>query len=91
MNQGDVKEPAGDLSSFEIIAPEESTQIIVQHNSQNVECLGYCYPSRTAASSRGIKKDKEQAGDNNLVTFDEFFELMKRNADFTNDGGIKFE
>ena len=29
--------------------------------------------------------------DNNLVTFDEFFNLMKGKADFANDDGIKFE
>lgn len=81
-----VLEVAENLSDY------EDKQVIVISNSNNAECMSACYPmNRQNAQSRGIRKGRELPGDNNLVTFEEFFNLMKKKADFTNSGGIKFE
>ena len=69
----------------------EDKQLIVIA-SRDAECMAACYPTNRAnAQSRGIRKDRDLPWDNNLVTFDEFFNLMKGKADFANDDGIKFE
>ena len=70
---------------------QESDQIVVINKSHASGCVG-CYPTNRAnQSSRGIRLHRDLPGDNNLVSFEDFFNLMKARADFRNSDGIKFE